>query len=67
MIKISSFPAKIKIFLKEVYLELKKVNWLSRREVLRYTLITVIVSGAVAAILGALDFLFATILSRFIL
>ena len=67
MIKISSFPAKIKIFLKEVYLELKKVNWLSRREVLRYTIITVIVSGVVAAILGALDFLFATILSRFIL
>lgn len=55
-----------KTFFKEVYVELKKVNWLSRNEVLRYTLIVVVVTVVVAAFLGGLDYLFSTALRQFI-
>lgn len=46
---------------------MKKVNWPTRKETLRYTLIVIGVSIAVAAFLGALDFVFTALLNRFIL
>jgi len=58
---------KITTFLKEVRLEMKKVNWPTRDETLRYTLIVIGISIAVAAFLGTLDFLFTTLLNKFIL
>ena len=58
---------KVKTFFKEVYIELRKVNWLSRKEVLRYTLIVVAVTLLVAAILGGLDFVFSSILQKFVI
>jgi preprotein translocase subunit SecE len=53
-------------FLKEVRVEMKKVNWPSRRTTFKYTLIVVGVSLAVAAYLGSLDVLFTTILNKLI-
>ena len=57
---------KIKTFLKEVYTELRKVDWLSRNEVLRYTLIVSAITIIVAFLLGGLDYIFSTILRSFI-
>ncbi|MEK7665148.1 MAG: preprotein translocase subunit SecE [Patescibacteria group bacterium] len=57
---------KAKSFLKEVYVELKRVSWLSRKEVLRYTLIVLAVSLAVAAFLGGLDYIFSEIVKKFV-
>jgi preprotein translocase subunit SecE len=57
---------KINVFFKEVYVELKRVSWLSRNEVIRYTLIVLGVSIVVAAFLGGLDYLFSTGLRLFI-
>lgn len=54
-------------FLKEVRLEVKKVNWPDRQEIFRYTLIVIGGSVAVAIFLGAVDFVFTTILNRFVL
>jgi len=64
--KIMDFIQKIKIFFKEVYVELRKVNWLSRNEVLKYTLIVSAVTIVVAALLGGLDYIFSTALRSFI-
>ena len=64
---ISNFPEKIISFLKEVRIEMKRVNWPTRQETLRYTLIVVGVSVTVAAFLGGLDFLFITLLNKFVL
>jgi len=64
---ITNIPAKIISFLKEVRLEMKKVNWPTRQQTLRYTLIVIGVSFAVAVFLGTLDFILTTILNRFIL
>lgn len=54
-------------FLKEVRLEIKKVDWPTRQETIRYTIIVIGVCVAVALFLGGIDFLFTTILNRLIL
>jgi len=64
---IQNIPTKIITFLKEVRLEMKKVNWPSREQTIRYTLIVIGVSAAVAIYLGGLDFIFNTLLNKFIL
>ena len=61
-----AFTQKIKIFFKEVYIELRKTNWLGRSEVLRYTLIVLGVTIIVAAFLGGLDYIFSETLKSFI-
>jgi len=65
--KISNLPKKISTFFKEVKLEMKKVNWPTRQETIKYTSIVIGVSLGVAAFLGACDFIFTTILNKFIL
>ena len=62
-----NFLNKITTFFKEVRLEMKKVNWPTRKETIRYTLIVIGVSVAAAVFLGGVDFAFTTILNRFIL
>ncbi|MBU4205046.1 preprotein translocase subunit SecE [Patescibacteria group bacterium] len=62
MIKLSNIVSRIKSFLKGVYLELKKVNWLNRQELLRYTLIVILVTFIVAAFLGGLDYIFMNLI-----
>lgn len=58
---------KIITFLKEVRVEMKKINWPTKQETLRYTIIVIGISTAVAIFLGSLDFIFTTFLSKFIL
>jgi len=57
---------KVQMFFKEVYVELRKTNWLSRREVLRYTLLVLAVTIIVAAFLGGLDYVFSTVIKSLI-
>ena len=59
--------AKVVNFLKEVRLEMKKVNWPTREETIRYTLIVVGISLAVAMFLGGLDILFQFLLKKLVL
>jgi preprotein translocase subunit SecE len=54
-------------FLKEVRQEMRKVTWPSRQDTIKYTLIVIGVSIAVAAFLGGLDYLFSLGLERFII
>ena len=58
----TNLPTKVITFLKEVKTETKRVNWPTREETIRYTLIVVGVSLVVAAYLGGLD-----IIIRFII
>ncbi len=57
---------KTQTFFKEAYVELRKVNWLTRGEVLRYTLIVLAVTIIVAAFLGGLDFVFSSLIKKYI-
>jgi len=47
--------------------EMKKVNWPTKRETIKYTLIVVGASITVAIFLGGLDFIFATIFNKLVL
>ncbi len=58
---------KIAQFLKEVRLEMKKVNWPTREETVRHTLIVIGVSIAVAIFLGGIDYVFKAVLNKFFL
>ena len=64
---IKNIPNKVTTFLKEVKVEMKKVNWPDKKTTLRYTLIVLGVSLVVAIYLGGLDVLFTTLLNKFIL
>lgn len=61
------FFQKIITFLKEVRLEMKKVNWPTKQETLRYTLIVIAASVAVAVFLGGLDYLFSYLLDKLVI
>ncbi len=65
--KINQLPKKGIDFLKEVRIELKRVTWPTRQQTIKYTLIVIGLSLAVAAFLGGLDFLFAWLLDKFVI
>ena len=45
----------ISLFIKEVFLELKRVNWLSRGQLIQYTFVVIGLSVLMALFLGVLD------------
>jgi len=60
------FLKKITSFLKEVGMEMKKVNWPTKKDTLKNTLIVIGISIVLAIFLGGLDFLFTTLLNKFV-
>lgn len=67
ILKNMNILSKITNFLKEAKVELKKVNWPTRKEIVKYTLIVIGASFFVAFFLGGLDFLFTWLISKFVL
>lgn len=59
--------SKTKTFLQESKQELKKVNWPTRAETVRYTLFVIVFSLVIAAYLGAIDFGFVQLLEKLVL
>ena len=58
---------KIKVFIQESRQELKRVNWPTREDTIRYTIFVVGLSVAFALLLGILDFIFIEIIKKLIL
>jgi preprotein translocase subunit SecE len=50
-------------FLRETQDELKKVTWPTRQEVIRLTLVVIVISLVVGLFLGVLDFSFTKLLA----
>ncbi len=65
--KLSNIPGQLIKYLKEVKIEAKKVNWPTKKETLKYTLIVIGISISVAIFLGTLDYIFTLILNKIIL
>lgn len=57
---------KTKTFLQESKQELKRVNWPTKEETMRYTLFVIGFSLAFAAFLGIFDFGFLEVLKKFV-
>ena len=53
-------------YLKETRGEMKHVSWPTRRQILAYTAIVIVVSLTVAFFLGLFDFIFSLLLDRLI-
>ena len=49
-------------YMKRSRLEMKQVTWPTRAQTIRYTILVVLISVAIAAYLGILDFAFTSIL-----
>ena len=62
-----AITAKIITFLKEVRLEAKKVNWLSRQQLVNYTVMVIGFMVAMAIFFGSLDYGFAVLLQKYVL
>jgi preprotein translocase subunit SecE len=58
------FGSSPKQYLQEVKTELKKVIWPSKQHLIKATVLVLIVSVAVGALLGGLDLLFTSLLSK---
>ena len=58
---------RINLFFKEVWVEMKRVSWLSQKDVLRYTFIVLGFTIIAAAFLGGLDYLFTEVIKMFVL
>lgn len=54
-------------FLKDVKLELSRVNWPTKQDTIKYTGIVVVFSVVMSLFLGGVDALFTIVLNRFIL
>jgi len=65
--KIGQLPNKGMNFLKEVRVELKRVTWLTRKDIIKYTIFVIGLSLVVAAFLGGLDFFFNWLLNVFVI
>jgi len=55
------------LFLKEVKMEIKKINWPTREETIKHTLIVIGASLVVAIFLGGIDYVLSVLLNKFIL
>lgn len=59
--------SRIKQFFSEARVELRHVNWPTREEAVRLTLIVIGMSVVLAAFLGAFDYFFTYLIKNFIL
>ena len=67
ILKTMNILNKLTNYLKEVKVEIKKVNMPTKQETIKYTLIVIGLSLVVAIFLGGLDFLFSFLVSKFLL
>jgi preprotein translocase subunit SecE len=57
---------KITNYFRDTRAELKHVNWPTRAQAIGYTVIVILFSALIAALLGAFDFIFTGILQKLI-
>jgi len=62
-----SLIKKLINYLKETKVELRHVNWPSRKTTIRFTFLVIGISLAVSAYLGFFDFIFSRLLDTFVL
>ncbi|MEN9523979.1 MAG: hypothetical protein RL536_48 [Candidatus Parcubacteria bacterium] len=54
---------KLTEYVKDTQAEMKHVNWPTREQTIRFTLLVIIVCAIVAALLGLSDFVFSRLLT----
>jgi preprotein translocase subunit SecE len=54
-------------FLREARVELARVNWPTREQIIHFTILVIAISIVLALFLGGLDFLFSFLVERFLI
>jgi len=62
----SNYIKQIVQFIKEAYLELKKVSWLSKKEIVASTIVVIIFIFLFSIFVGFVDLILAKVMSIFI-
>ena len=62
--KVREFVPRSVTFLQEVWAELKKVHWPTRKETYAATAVVLVIVAIIALYLGAVDFLLSQIIQR---
>ncbi len=65
--KIEKFIKKVGGFLRESWMELKKVSWLDSERAIQYTIVVIVITLSVALFLGILDYLLNFFLRKFVI
>lgn len=65
--KVTSAPKQAISFVRESKDELQKVNWPTREQTVRYTIIVVLASAVVGLVIGGFDYLLTLIFEKIIL
>ncbi|MBI3088649.1 MAG: preprotein translocase subunit SecE [Candidatus Colwellbacteria bacterium] len=58
---------RLSLYLRELRREFQRINWPNRRDAVRMSLVVIVISLAMAAFLGLLDYIFSTVLQRFVI
>lgn len=64
---LASIKDKIVSFVKESEAELRRTNWPSREETIRYTWVVIALSAFLVVVLGGLDYFFNFLAGKFLL
>jgi len=51
----------------EAKAELARVNWPTKKQIIRYTVLVIIISLVVALFLGSLDFVFSSLVEKYLI
>ncbi len=65
MKKIREWYEKVRTFLKEVKIEVKKVTWPNRDELTNYTMVVIFIVVLISAFIGVIDKIFGLFLEMF--
>ena len=65
--RIPAFVERITRYLREISLELSRVEWPTRRELMSMTLVVVIVLALTSLYLGLFDYVFTVLVKRYLL
>ena len=58
--------SKVIEFLRDVKIEMSRVNWPTRKQTVKYTLVVILMSLVVAGFLAAWDWIFGQVITRII-
>ncbi|MGH2400596.1 MAG: preprotein translocase subunit SecE [bacterium] len=65
--RMPAFVERIVQYLREVWVELNRVEWPSRREMISMTIVVIIVLLVMAIYLGIFDYIYTVIIKRWLL
>jgi preprotein translocase subunit SecE len=65
--RLAGLVERIRSYLNEVWIELNRVDWPTRRELISSTIVVIVVLVVLAVYLGAIDYLYTVLIKRYLI